>query len=84
MGSLMVDMSSLFAQLGQKNDVGSIRQFMESNAPMGDAVLLHDAPFWTSSQANFLREALLDDAEWAPIVDALNSELHGPQVPRLP
>jgi hypothetical protein len=39
-------------------------------------VRLHEADFWTSSQASFLREATLDDAEWVVIVDALNSELH--------
>lgn len=78
MGDLSVDMSSLFAQLGKANDAGSIRRFIESKAPMGDDVQLHEAVFWSASQATFLREALLDDAEWAPIVDALNSELHGP------
>lgn len=78
MGSLSYDMSSLFSQLGQANDAGSIQRFIESHTPMGEDVLLHEAPFWTASQASFLREALLDDAEWASVIDALNSELHGP------
>ncbi len=79
MGSLLHDMSSLFSQLGEASDTGSIQRFIESRTPMGDDVLLHEAAFWSASQADFLREALLDDAEWASIIDALNSELHGPR-----
>ncbi|MBK7900395.1 MAG: DUF2789 domain-containing protein [Azonexus sp.] len=79
MGSISYDMRNLFSQLGQANDADSIRRFIESKTPMGDAVLLHEAAFWSASQANFLREALLDDAEWASVIDALNSELHGPR-----
>lgn len=78
MGRVLQDMSSLFAQLGQKNDLPSIRAFIDARTPIGDGILLHDAPFWSASQADFLREAILDDAEWASIVDALNSELHEP------
>lgn len=81
MGSLLVDMSSLFAQLGRASDIGSIRQFIESNAPIGGDVQLHEATCWSASQAAFLRDALLDDAEWAEVVDALNSELHGVRQP---
>ena len=29
--------------------------------------------------ANFLREALVQDAAWAPVVDALNATLHAPR-----
>jgi hypothetical protein len=70
------DMSSLFAQLGVASDKQSIARFIKSHAPLDGAVQLHEAAFWTAAQAGFLREATLDDAEWAAIVDALNSELH--------
>jgi hypothetical protein len=70
------DMSSLFAQLGVANDEQSIARFIKSHAPLESDVQLHEAAFWTAAQAGFLREATLDDAEWAAIVDALNSELH--------
>lgn len=72
------DMSSLFAQLGVASDEQSIARFIRTHAPLDGHVRLHEAAFWTSSQANFLREASLDDAEWVVIVDALNSELHEP------
>lgn len=70
------DMNSLFSQLGQPNDEASITRFIETHSPLGAAVQLHEAVFWTPAQASFLREAISDDADWAAIVDALNSELH--------
>jgi len=70
------DMSSLFAQLGEASDEAAIARFIRTHAPLDGDVRLHEANFWTPSQANFLREATLDDAEWVVIVDALNSELH--------
>ncbi len=70
------DMGSLFAQLGMANDEQSIARFIKSHAPLESDVQLHEAAFWTATQTDFLREATLDDAEWAAIVDSLNSELH--------
>lgn len=71
-----LDMPSLFAQLGQADDLPAIARFIESHSPLPGATLLHEAAFWSASQATFLREAILDDAEWAAIVDVLNTELH--------
>jgi hypothetical protein len=31
-----------------------------------------DAFFWTKSQAEFLRDEILDDADWAEVVDQLD------------
>lgn len=69
-------MSNLFAQLGQANDEAAIAQFIETHSPLANSVQLAEAPFWTPAQACFLREALLQDADWAEIADALNVELH--------
>jgi len=69
-------MSNLFAQLGQCNDPGGIVQFIEANRPLAGEVQLHKAAFWSPSQATFLQEAINDDADWAEVVEALNSELH--------
>lgn len=71
-----LDMGSLFDQLGEPSDSASIARFIERHAPLADAVQLHEATFWSPTQSAFLREALLDDAEWAEVVDALNGELH--------
>lgn len=69
-------MSNLFAQLGQANDEQAIARFIETRRPLANGVQLHEAAFWTPSQACFLREAILDDADWAEVADELNVELH--------
>ena len=37
---------------------------------------LSEAAFWTPAQAAFLREEILNDADWAEVIDQLNAELH--------
>ncbi len=68
-------LTTLFAQLGQPNDEASIAQFIESHRPLAGDVMLHEAAFWTPSQASFLCEAIRDDADWAEVADELNAEL---------
>jgi len=46
---------------------------------LADDVKLIDAPFWTPQQAQFLKEELREDAEWAMAVDELNQRLHQAQ-----
>lgn len=69
-------MSDLFAQLGLPSDQGSIDHFIASHRPLTAGVLLSEAPFWTPVQATFLCEELLEDADWAEVIDELNAELH--------
>lgn len=66
--------SELFSQLGLRMDAAGIGEFLEAHAP-----LLADAPFWTPSQATLLREELLEDADWAEVIDRLNSALRAPR-----
>ncbi len=68
----------LFAQLGLANDATSIRQFLAAHAPIGGDVNIADASFWSPAQAAFLREALLDDSDWAELVDQLSEALRAP------
>jgi hypothetical protein len=42
---------------------------------MAHGMRLAEAPYWTPSQATFLREALSQDAEWAVVVDQLSKAL---------
>lgn len=69
-------MSHLFAQLGCPNDEAAISRFIETWRPLASDVQLHEAACWTPAQAGFLRQALLDDADWAEVADALNVGLH--------
>jgi hypothetical protein len=68
-------MSDLFAQLGLANSAREIDRFIHTNRPIPENVLLPDAECWTQSQADFLREAIADDSDWAELVDQLNSRL---------
>ena len=70
------NLSNLFSQLGKPSDDESIRQFIAAYRPIPGAVRLHEAACWTPAQAAFLCEAILDDADWAEVVDELNSRLH--------
>lgn len=67
--------SELFAQLGLPNDEAGIQQFIIQHAPLPHEVALADAAFWTPSQKAFLCEGLLQDADWAEVIDQLNSAL---------
>lgn len=70
-------MSNLFAQLGKPSDEVEIARFISTHAPLPSEVQFHEARFWTRSQANFLRDAISDDADWADVAESLNSQLHG-------
>lgn len=69
------DISSLFAQLGLPSETAAIEAFIAEHRPLPDTLLLHEAPFWTVAQAAFLREEILEDADWAEAVDVLNVRL---------
>lgn len=68
--------SDLFAQLGLPSDEMGIRAFLKAHATLPPQVRLADAPFWTPAQATMLREELLEDADWAEVIDQLNLALH--------
>jgi hypothetical protein len=67
-------MESLFAQLGLAGDRSSIDTFI-AQPQLPDKVEVADANFWTPAQSSFLKEEILEDADWAEVVDELNSLL---------
>jgi hypothetical protein len=69
--------SELFAQLGLPTDVDGIRDFLIRHSPLPETLRLEDAPFWTPAQAMLLRDSILQDADWAEVVDQLNVALRG-------
>ncbi|MGZ8984066.1 MAG: DUF2789 domain-containing protein [Methylotenera sp.] len=69
-------LSSLFDQLGLPSDLMAIENFIKMHNPLPTNVLLSDALFWTTAQASFLREEILNDADWAEVIDQLNAKLH--------
>jgi hypothetical protein len=68
-------MTHLFLQLGLPSNPRDIQAFIESNRPLARGLALHEAPFWTPAQAEFLRDQVQDDADWAGVIDRLDSGL---------
>jgi len=68
--------TNLFDQLGLPSDSVSIENFIRRHSPLAKDILLADAAFWTTVQASFLREEILNDADWAEVIDQLNQALH--------
>ncbi len=68
-------MSTLFDQLGLPSGDDDIAAFIKANSPLPKHLPLSEASFWSASQRAFLAEAIVDDAEWAEIVDQLGAAL---------
>lgn len=68
------DFRELFAQLGLPNNDMAIREFVAEHF-LDDRELLADAKFWNTAQAQFLREGWRDDADWALVIDRLDTNL---------
>ena len=69
-------MPELFAQLGLPSSPEAIQAFIETNRPRAAHLALPDAPFWTPTQAGFLRDQVQNDADWAGVIDALDAAFH--------
>jgi hypothetical protein len=68
-------MGNLFAQLGLPSEPTAIEDFIATHRPLGDDVALYRAPFWSASQRAFLKEEIIEDADWAAVIDDLNGRL---------
>ena len=75
MEATLHSMTQLFSQLGLPSRPEDIQAFMDAKRPLPPHLPLPEAPFWTPSQAGFLRDQVQDDADWAGIVDQLDSGL---------
>ena len=69
-------MNSLFSQLGLVSSDEDITEFFETNRGLNKSQHLHESPYWKESQAAFLKDAIVEDAAWAEVIDQLNIELH--------
>ena len=73
----MPTMTLLFKQLGLKHSESEIRQFIALHQLEDRNKNLSEASFWTAAQSDFLQQAIKEDANWAIVVDLLNSYLIG-------
>lgn len=67
-------MNNLFMQLGLSADEADIERFIASHV-LDRSRNLAEAPFWTMAQADFLRSAVEEDADWVGVVNQLDVRL---------
>jgi hypothetical protein len=75
MDSSLHTLNHLFAQLGLPADDADIERFIDTHRPLGNDVPLYRATFWNAAQRSFLKEEIIEDADWAPVIDQLNVRL---------
>lgn len=63
---------ALFKQLGLPDDAVGIDKFIATHSPLKPELHLADAFFWSESQRQLLRDEILEDADWAVVVDQLD------------
>lgn len=74
MESINHPFSALFEQLGLDASHEGIEHFIKSHKLPADLELV-DAPFWSKTQAAFLKEGWQADSDWAEVIDQLNVSL---------
>ena len=70
-----ITMNDLFKQLGLPDSDEDIAEFVGRHKPLALEIPVNQAPFWNSGQAQLLKESLLDDSDWAVVVDDLSTRL---------
>ena len=65
-------MEDLFEQLGLPSHQKAIDEFIQVHSGLAQRTHIEDAEFWSTQQADFIRNALGEDAEWAELIDQLN------------
>jgi hypothetical protein len=64
------NLANLFKQLGLASEPSDIDAFVAGHK-LGPGVSLCKAPFWNSSQAQLLAQAIANDSDWAEAADDL-------------
>ena len=70
------NLASLFAQLGLPSQQTEINQFIEQHS-IASEQRIDQGEFWNLAQADFLRECIEQDSDWAELVDHLDAMLRG-------
>jgi hypothetical protein len=73
------NLNTLFAQLGLDCSDEAIDAFVRAQGPLPPEMQLHEAPCWTPAQSKLLLESVLIDADWALVVDTLDTLLRKEQ-----
>lgn len=70
-------LQALFEQLGLPSQDTAIETFLAQHRLLESETRLVQADFWTASQRAFLQESLMEDSDWAEVVDQLDALLRG-------
>lgn len=70
METLVHNLTTLFQQLGLPSEPAEIDAFVGCH-PLTPGTSLCKAAFWSPAQAQFLRDAILNDSDWAEAADQL-------------
>lgn len=68
-------LKDLFDQLGLHSNDQAIAEFIALHSPLDASISLSDAPFWNVNQQAFLKDELLNDANWSAAIDLLDTQL---------
>lgn len=68
-------MCNLFAQLGLPSEKAAVEDFIARHRPLGNEIPVYHAPFWSAAQQQFLKEEIIEDADWSAVIDELNGRL---------
>jgi hypothetical protein len=66
---------SLFDPLGLDSSAQAINVFVAKHGSLPGNVKIHQADFWNEPQKSFLQQMINEDADWAEIVDELDTKL---------
>ncbi|WP_431495708.1 DUF2789 domain-containing protein [Pseudomonas brassicacearum] len=72
MESPIHSLPALFKQLGLSDDAVDIDKFIATHSPLKPELHLADAYFWNEGQRQMLRDEILEDADWAEVIDQLD------------
>ncbi|WP_415035736.1 DUF2789 family protein [Azonexus sp.] len=76
MSSNQHTLAHLFAQLGLPSQAHEIEAFIATHRPLANGTALYRAALWNSAQRAFLKEEIIEDADWALAIEELNARLH--------
>ena len=68
--------NELFQQLGLPSSDTAIERFIESHKPVASTQGVGDLDCFSPSQRQFLDESRAEDADWAEVIDTLDSLMH--------
>ncbi len=68
-------LNNLFAQLGLPDSDNDIDLFIQQHCPIPENISIEEAEFWSNSQSQFLKEALIEDSDWVEVIDQLDVRL---------